>query len=194
MSDDSLRGKKIAFLVTDGFEQSEFIEPWEAIKAAGATVELISPQQGKVQGLHHDKNGDTFAVDRTLDEINARDYDGLVLPGGLKNPDTLRMDERAVAFVRSIFEQGKPIAAICHGPWLLVEADVVRHRTVTSWPSLQTDLRNAGATWVDQEVVCDEGIVTSRRPDDLPAFCSKAIEEFAEGQHVRREMQTTGIS
>ncbi len=181
-----LTGKKIAFLATDGFEQVELTKPWEAIKDAGATVELISLESGEIQGVHHDEKGDKFKVDKTVDEVSAEDYEGLVLPGGVFNPDALRMNEDAVSFVRDFFKQSKPVAAICHGPWALIEADVVRDRKVTSWPSLRTDLTNAGANWVDQECVCDEGLVTSRNPDDLPAFCDKAIEEFAEGKHAEQ--------
>lgn len=184
MSTKVLNGKRIAFLATNGFEQVELTEPWNAIKAAGADVKLVSIDAGSIQGTHHDKPGDTFKVDTTIDQANPDDYDGLVLPGGVFNPDTLRMNPTCVHFVREFFKDAKPVAAICHGPWMLVEADVVHDRTVTSWPSLKTDLTNAGANWVDQEVVCDQGLVTSRRPDDLKAFCKKAIEEFAEGTHV----------
>ncbi len=179
-----LSGKRIAFLATDGFEQVELTEPWKSIKAAGATVELISPNPDSIQGMHHDRMGDKFEVDKGIAEASADDYDGLVLPGGVANPDSLRMDPRCVQFVRDFFKSAKPVAAICHGPWMLVEAGVVQDRVVTSWPSLKTDLLNAGANWIDREVVCDQGLVTSRRPDDLPAFCKKAIEEFAEGLHV----------
>lgn len=186
MPDHSLKGKSIAFLATDGFEQVELTKPWEAIKNAGAEVDLVSLKSGKIQGVHHDKQGDTFRVDKTVDEVSAEQYDGLVLPGGVFNPDALRMNETAVDFVRDFFQQGKSVAAICHGPWTLIEADVVRGRKVTSWPSLKTDLTNAGAQWVDSECVCDEGLVTSRNPDDLPAFCDKAIEEFAEGRHAEQ--------
>ncbi|QEG24944.1 type 1 glutamine amidotransferase domain-containing protein [Mariniblastus fucicola] len=180
---NQLEGKKIAFLATDGFEQVELTEPWSAIKDAGANVELVSIESGKIQGVHHEKQGDKFDVDKTLSEVAASDYHGLVLPGGVFNPDALRVNENAVGFVRDFFNQKKPVAAICHGPWLLVEADVVKGRKVTSWPSVSTDLKNAGANWVDEEVVCDNGLVTSRKPDDLDAFCKKAIEEFAEGKH-----------
>jgi protease I len=181
-----LNGKKIAFLATDGVEQVELTEPWEAIRESGASVELVSLKSGEIQGVHHDKKGDKFTVNKTVDEASAEDYDGLVLPGGVFNPDALRMNETAVQFVRDFFKQHKPVAAICHGPWMLVEADVVRDREVTSWPSIRTDLANAGAKWVDEECVCDEGLVTSRKPDDLPAFCAKAIEEFAEGKHSKQ--------
>jgi protease I len=181
---DNLSGKTVAFLVaTEGIEQVELTEPWEKMKDAGATVHLISTESGEVQAFDHLTAKDTFPVDRTVDEVSVDDYDGLVLPGGVANPDNLRMHEGAVAFTRGFFEAGKPVAAICHAPWTLIEADVLRGRKVTSWPSLQTDLRNAGATWVDEEVVVDEGLVTSRNPDDLPAFIAKAIEEIAEGEH-----------
>lgn len=182
----SLQGKKIAFLATDGFEQSELTAPWEAIKKAGAEVQLVSLQQGPIQGMNHHEKAETFEVDVLIDDASAEDYDGLVLPGGVANPDALRMNSTAVDFVRDFFKQSKPVAAICHGPWMLVEADVVRGRKVTSWPSIKTDLMNAGAEWTDEECVCDEGLVTSRKPDDLPAFCAKAIEEFAEGQHAEQ--------
>ena len=184
MAKKQLNGKRIAFLATDGFEQVELTEPWESIKAAGATVELISPKSGSIQGMHHDKPGDTFEVTKTIDEVSAEDYDGLVLPGGVANPDALRLEPECVQFVRDFFKNAKPVAAICHGPWMLIEANVVHDRVVTSWPSLKTDLINAGARWVDKAVVCDQGLVTSRNPDDLAAFCDKAIEEFAEGTHV----------
>ncbi len=180
---NKLSGKTIAFLVTDGFEQEEFTQPWNAIKDAGAEVVLVSLKNGNVQGVHHDEKADQFPVDNIVEDVTASDFDGLVLPGGVFNPDALRVNQAAVSFVRDFFTQHKPVAAICHGPWTLIEADVVRGRKMTSWPSLQTDLKNAGATWVDEECVCDQGLVTSRNPDDLPAFCAKAIEEFAEGKH-----------
>jgi protease I len=181
---DNLNGKTIAFLVaTEGIEQVELTEPWEKIRDAGATVHLISTESGEVQAFNHLDKADTFPVDKTVDEVSADDYDGLVLPGGVANPDNLRMHSDAVQFVKAFFEQAKPVAAICHAPWTLIEADVLKGRTITSWPSLQTDIRNAGAEWVDEEVVVDAGLVTSRNPDDLPAFISKAIEEFAEGEH-----------
>lgn len=179
-----LEGKKIAFLATDGFEQIELTKPWDAIGDAGAEVELISIKSGEIQGVHHEKQGDKFKVDQLVENVSAESYDGLVLPGGVFNPDALRVNKAAVDFVRDFFKQQKPVAAICHGPWMLVEADVVRDRKVTSWPSVRTDLENAGATWLDAEVVCDQGLVTSRKPDDLPSFCDKAIEEFAEGKHA----------
>ena len=183
---NNLNGKKIAFLVTDGFEQSEFTRPWDAIKAAGAMVELVSLKSGSVQGMNHDEKGDVFEVNKTLDQVKAVDYDGLVLPGGVANPDALRMDQKAVQFVKDFFKDQKPVAAICHGPWMLVEAGVLKGRTVTSWPSLKTDIINAGGKWVDEDVHTDMGLVTSRKPDDLDAFCRKAVEEFAEGKHDRR--------
>jgi protease I len=187
-----LEGKKIAFLATDGVEQVELTEPWKAVQGEGGTPELISLKSGEIQGFNHLDKGDTFPVDRTVDEASADDYDGFVQPGGVANPDFLRTDENAVRFVRSFFEAGKPMAVICHGPWMLVEAEVVRGRTVTSWPSLKTDIRNAGGNWVDEEVVVDEGLVTSRKPDDLPAFCAKLVEEFCEGRHQRQALQTAG--
>jgi protease I len=165
------------------FEQVELTGPWEALEGAGADLELVSIKSGEIQGFNHYDKADTFKVDRTVEEVSASDYDALVLPGGVGNPDALRMDENAVEFVHEFFEQGKPVGAICHAPWLLIEAGVVRDRTVTSWPSLATDLRNAGANRVDQEVVVDSGLVTSRKPDDIPAFNRKLIEEFAEGRH-----------
>ena len=181
----TLEGKRIAFLATEGVEQVALDQPLEAVRGAGAEAELVSLEAGEIQAFHHLDKGDRFHVDRTVEEARAEDYDGLVLPGGVANPDRLRTDERAVAFTRSFFEQGKPVAVICHGPWTLIEAGVVRGRTITSWPSLETDVRNAGGTWIDEEVHVDDGLVSSRKPDDLPAFCAKAIEEFAEGRHRR---------
>ena len=179
-----LDGKRIAFLVApEGIEQVELTEPWKAVEEAGGTPELISTESGEVQAFNHLDKADTFPVDHTVEECDASDYDGLVLPGGVANPDFLRMDEGAVAFARAFFEQSKPVGVICHGPWTLVEADVLKGRTITSWPSLRTDIRNAGGTWVDEEVVVDEGLVSSRNPDDLPAFCAKLVEELAEGKH-----------
>jgi protease I len=178
-----LDNKRIAFLATDGVEQIELTEPWKAVENAGGKPELISLESGEIQGFNHLDKGDTFKVDKTVSEANAEDYDGIVQPGGVANPDFLRMDENAVSFFRAFFDAGKPAAVICHGPWMLVEADVARGRKITSWPSLKTDLRNAGAEWVDEECVVDSGLVTSRKPDDLPAFCSKLVEEFAEGVH-----------
>jgi protease I len=184
---NELQGKKIAFLATDMVEQVELTEPWKAVKDAGGTPQLISLKPGEIQGFNHYDKADTFEVDKTAEEVDAADYDALVLPGGVGNPDTLRTDENAVSFVRAFFEQGKPVAAICHGPWTLVEAGVLRARTVTSWPSLQTDIRNAGGNWVDEEVHVDQGLVTSRKPDDLPAFNRKLVEEFAEGVHEEQK-------
>lgn len=186
-----LDGKRIAFLATDGVEQVELTEPLKAVRDAGADVELISLKAGPFQGFDHLDKGQTFTADKAVSDANPDDYDGLVQPGGVANPDFLRMDEDAVRFFRSFVESGKPVGVICHGPWMLVEAGVVDGRTVTSWPSLKSDLRNAGANWVDKEVVVDQGLVTSRNPDDLPAFCAKLVEEFAEGRHDRAR-QTAG--
>jgi protease I len=181
---DKLQGKRIAFLVApEGVEQVELTEPWKAIENEGGTPELISTESGEIQAFNHLDKGDTFHVDHAVEEVSASEYDGLVLPGGVANPDFLRGDEQAVDFARSFFKEGKPVGVICHGPWTLVEADVLRGRKLTSWPSVQTDIRNAGGTWVDEEVVVDEGLVSSRKPDDLPAFCAKIVEEFAEGVH-----------
>ena len=182
---EELQGKRVAFLpANEGVEQVELAEPLRAIREAGAEVELLAPEPGEIQGFNHLDKGDRFDVDEVVGEVDPEDFDALVLPGGVANPDQLRMRPEAVEFVRSFFEAGKPVAAICHGPWTLIEADVVRGRTLTSWPSLQTDLRNAGAEWVDEEVHVDSGLVTSRKPDDLEAFCSKAVEEIAEGVHA----------
>jgi protease I len=185
---NELQGMRIAFLVAnEGIEQVELTTPWEAVQEAGGTPELIAPKSGKAQAFNHLDKADTFTVGRITSEISARDFDAIVLPGGVANPDQLRMDEAAVDFVRQMFEAGKPVAVICHGPWILVEADVLRNRTLTSWPSLRTDIRNAGGTWVDREVlVCTSGpnvLVTSRKPDDLPAFCQKMIEVFSRSRH-----------
>ena len=182
-----LDGKRIAFLVApEGIEQVELTEPWKAIEDEDGSPELISTESGHVQAFNHLDKADTFPVDKAVSEVDASDYDALVLPGGVANPDFLRTDEDAVAFVRDFFEQAKPVGVICHGPWTLIEADVVRDRTITSWPSLKTDLRNAGAKWVDEEVVVDQGLVSSRNPDDLPAFCAKIVEEFTEGKHAEQ--------
>jgi protease I len=181
---EQLHDKRVAFLVApEGAEQVELTEPWKAVEQAGGTPELISTEEGEIQAFNHLDKGDTFPVDRTVRDASSSDYDGLVLPGGVANPDFLRMDDGAVSFVRGFFEEAKPVAVICHGPWTLVEADVLRGRKITSWPSLQTDIRNAGGTWVDEEVVVDQGLVSSRKPDDLPAFCAKLVEEIAEGKH-----------
>jgi protease I len=179
-----LDGQRVAFLFTEGVEQVELTRPLEAVREAGGTPELISLQTGKIQMFNHLDRGDTIEAETAVADADPADYAGLVVPGAVANPDALRTDADAVAFVRGFLEPGKPTAIICHGPWLLVEADVARGRTVTSWPSLQTDLRNAAATWVDEEVVVDNGLVTSRRPDDLPAFCAKLVEEIAEGRHA----------
>jgi protease I len=184
----SLNGKKVAILVEDGFEQIELTSPKEALEKAGAKTHIISPKRDKVKGWEHTQWGQEFPVDVSLDKANANEYDALLLPGGVMNPDKLRTSKQAVQFVRSFFDQGKPVAAICHGPWILVEADVVNGRKVTSYNSIQTDLKNAGANWVDQEVVVDQGLVTSRKPDDLPAFNRKMVEEIAEGQHERQRV------
>jgi protease I len=181
-----LNGKKVAILIADGFEQVEMTEPRAALQQAGAQIHIVSIQDGQVEGWNHFDKADTFDVDRTVEQASADDYDALLLPGGVANPDQLRMNPQAVQFVRAFFEAGKPVAAICHAPWMLIEADVVRGRTITSWPSLTTDLKNAGANWVDQEVVTDQGLVTSRNPNDIPAFNRKMIEEFAEGRHERQ--------
>jgi protease I len=186
MATVSLSGKRVAFLATDGVEQIELTDPWEAVKAAGATPKLISIKSGEIQGVNHAEKADKFPVEKLVGETSAEDYDSLVLPGGVFNPDALRMNEEAVDFVRDFFKQGKPVAAICHGPWMLVEADVVEGRTLTSYPSIKTDIRNAGGKWVDKEVVVDNGLVTSRSPDDLPAFNAKVIEEIAEGRHAEQ--------
>ena len=180
----SLQGKKVAILVADGFEQVELTEPRQALDDAGATTSIVSPAKGKVQGWKHFDKADSFPVDVALDSASADAFDALLLPGGVANPDQLRTLPAAVAFVRAFVEAGKPIAAICHGPWTLIEAGGVRGRKMTSWPSLKTDLTNAGASWVDEEVVTDGGLVTSRKPDDIPAFNRKMIEEVAEGRHA----------
>jgi protease I len=190
---DELQGKRIAFLVAnEGVEQVELTSPLEAVREAGAEADLIAPEMGEVQAFNHLDKGDAFSPDKTVGEASAGDYDGLVLPGGVANPDQLRTKAEAVEFVRSFFEAGKPVGAICHGPWTLIEAGVLRDRTLTSWPSLQTDLRNAGAEWVDEEVHVDQGLVSSRKPDDLDAFNAKIVEEFAEGVHeAQRESVAT---
>lgn len=187
---NKLEGLKVAILATDGFEQSELFEPRKALQEAGAEVKIVSLKTGEIKGWNEKNWGDSIAVDLTVDEANANDFDALQLPGGVMNPDKLRMNEKAVQFVKSFFDAGKPVAAICHAPWTLVEAGVVKGKTLTSWASLQTDLENAGAKWVDQEVVTDNGLVTSRNPQDIPAFNKKMIEEFAEGVHRRQKSAT----
>jgi deglycase len=189
-----LKGKKIAILATDGVEQVELVEPRKALEQEGAEIRLVSLRPGKIQGMNHIDRADTFPVDDTVSNVQADSFDALMVPGGAVNPDSLRMDDGAVQFVRQFFESGKPIAAICHAPWVLVEADVVRDLTITSWPSLQTDVRNAGGTWTDEQVVTDQGVVTSRKPDDIPAFNKKMIEEFQEGRHEGRTMSLAGQS
>jgi protease I len=187
-----LSGKRVAFMVAqEGVEQVELTEPWKAVKEAGGTPELIAPEEGEVQAFNHLDKASTFPVDRTLAEVRPEEYDAVVLPGGVANPDELRLEERAVRFLQDFFSEAKPVGVICHGPWTLVEADLVRDRTLTSWPSLQTDIRNAGGKWVDEQVVVDEGLVSSRKPDDLPAFCAKIVEEFAEGEHSVARAGTT---
>ncbi|HWE62152.1 MAG TPA: type 1 glutamine amidotransferase domain-containing protein [Chloroflexota bacterium] len=173
-----LNGKRIAILATDGVEQVELLKPQQALKDAGAHTEVISPKQGQIQGWNHDQHGDRIPVDRVLDQANPSDYDALVLPGGVMNPDQLRTIPAAVAFVKSFFDANKPVAAICHGPWMIVEADAARGRHLTSWPSLRTDIRNAGGQWDDQQVIVDRNLVTSRKPDDIPAFNQQMIEKF----------------
>jgi protease I len=188
---ERIEGKKVAFLVAnEGVEQVELTHPWEAIGEAGAETVLVAPETGEVQAFNHLDKADTFEATVATADASADDFDALVLPGGVANPDQLRTDPEAVEFVRGFFEAGKPVAAICHAPWTLIEADVVSGRTVTSWPSLRTDLRNAGAEWVDEEVQVDSGLVTSRKPDDLDAFCDKAIEEIAEGVHAEQREAT----
>lgn len=184
MASPRIEGAKVAVLATDGFEQSELEQPVAALTAAGATVHVIAPKGPEIQGWEHHDKGQSTAVDLELAKAKAGDYDALVLPGGVINPDALRLEKKAIAFIGEFLKAGKPIGAICHGPWTLIDAGGVEGRTMTSWPSLETDLKNAGAKWVDKEVVVDQGLVTSRKPDDLPAFCRKLIEEIAEGRHA----------
>jgi protease I len=189
---DQLQGKRIAILVAnEGVEQVELTSPLAAVRDAGAEVELLAPENDEIQAFNHLDKGDTFTPDKAVGDADPADYDGLVLPGGVANPDQLRTDTDAVQFVRAFFEAGKPVGAICHGPWTLINADVVDGRTLTSWPSLQADLRNAGAEWVDEEVHVDQGLVSSRKPDDLDAFNAKLVEEFAEGVHEGRREKTS---
>ncbi|MGX5819202.1 type 1 glutamine amidotransferase domain-containing protein [Chitinophaga lutea] len=189
MEKRSLQGKKVAVLATDGFEESEFTEPIKALKDAGATVEVVSLKEGDIKAWSHTDWGGTYKADKAVADVQSSEYDALVLPGGVMNPDKLRTDPEVIAFVRQFGEDSKPIAAICHGPWTLIEAGIAKGRQMTSWPSLQTDLTNAGATWIDREVVVDNGLVTSRKPDDLPAFNKKMIEEIAEGRHTEKRTQ-----
>jgi protease I len=179
----TLSNKRVAILAADGFEQVELLKPRKALEDAGATTEIVSPSADKIQGMNHDEKGDTVRVDVPLDDADAADYDALMIPGGLINPDTLRTNKLALEFVRRFFQAGKPVAAICHAPWVLIDADLVQGRTLTSWPAIRTDVENAGGNWVDKEVVVDQGLVTSRKPDDIPAFNAKMIEEFCEGEH-----------
>ena len=180
-----LDGKKIAFVAADGVEQVELVQPWDAVKEAGGEPELLSLEDGQIQAFNHLDHGDKFDVDKKVADADPNGYDALVLPGGVANPDFLRVDDDVRRFVRSFFEAGKPVGAICHGPWTLIDAGVAKGATLTSWPTLRTDLENAGANWVDEEVHVDGGLVSSRKPDDLPAFCAKIIEEFCEGEHDR---------
>jgi protease I len=183
---DQLKARKVAFLATDGVEQVELTAPWNALKHAGAEVKLISDKPGEIEAVNHDEKGDRFAVDAVVSQVSARDFDALVLPGGVANPDKLRTNKDAVKFVREFMEADKPVAAICHGPWLLVEADAVRGRTITSWPSLETDVKNAGGAWVDKQVQLDQKLLTSRKPDDLPAFCAQLVELLGNAIDERR--------
>ncbi len=187
---DVLKGKKVAILAADMFERVELEEPRKALEDAGADVEVVSLEDGEIQGFDHFEPANTVQVDRTVEEVSPEDYDALLIPGGVGNPDQLRGDENAVSFVRSFHDAGKPLAVICHGPWMLVESGVVRGKRVTSWPTLETDIRNAGGDWVDDEVVVDGNLVTSRKPDDIPAFNAKLIEEFAEGKHTEQAAKT----
>ena len=194
MADKKLQGKRVAIIAADMVERAELVEPRKALEDAGATTELISLKPGEITTFNHFDSAESEQVDKSVEEADASDYDALLIPGGVGNPDQLRGDENMVAFVHAFFEQGKPVAAICHAPWVLIEAGVVRDRTVTSWPTLATDLRNAGANWVDEEVVVDSGLVTSRNPDDIPAFNEKMIEEFAEGQHANQAQSAQAAS
>jgi protease I len=191
MADQSLKGKRVAIIAAD---MVELIEPRRALEEAGATTELISLQPGEIRTFNHFDPAESERVDKAVEEVDASDYDALMIPGGVGNPDQLRGDENMVAFVREFFEQGKPVAAICHAPWVLIDAGVVSGRTMTSWPTVGTDLRNAGAKWVDQEVVVDSGLVTSRKPEDIPAFNKKMMEEFAEGKHAAQAQKAQARS
>ncbi|WP_326564499.1 type 1 glutamine amidotransferase domain-containing protein [Micromonospora peucetia] len=186
MAATTLQGKRIAFLAADGVEEVEYVQPREAVEKAGATAVLVSLKPGTIRSFNHLDQSGTYDVDVTAADADAGGYDALVLPGGVANPDFLRTDADAVRFVKAFFDAGKPVGVICHGPWTLIEADVVRGRRITSWPSLRTDLANAGADWVDEQVVTDDGLVSSRKPDDLPAFCARIVEEFAAGPHSSR--------
>jgi protease I len=181
---DKLAGKKVAILAADGFEEVELTKPRKALDEAGAKTSVVSLKPGKIQGMNHADKGETVTVDLTLTDAKPEDFDALMIPGGLMNPDTLRSTEKALEFVRHFFREGKPVAAICHAAWVLIDAGVVRGRTLTSWPAIKTDVRNAGGNWVDEEVVVDNGLVTSRKPDDIPAFNDKMVEEFCEGRHA----------
>jgi protease I len=194
MAEQKLQGKRVAIVAADMVERVELVEPRKALQEAGATVDLISLKPGEIKTFNHFDPAESEKVDKPVEEADASDYDALMIPGGVGNPDQLRGDENMVSFVRSFFEQGKPVAAICHAPWVLIEAGVVRDRTMTSWPTLATDLRNAGANWVDKEVVVDSGFVTSRKPDDIPAFNKKMVEEFAEGKHAEQAQHAQAAS
>jgi protease I len=194
MADQRLKGKRVAIVAADMVERVELIEPRKALEAAGAETELISIKPGEIKTFNHFDPAESERVDKAVEEVDASDYDALLLPGGVGNPDQLRGDENIVAFVRAFFEQGKPVAAICHAPWVLIDAGVVSGRTLTSWPTVGTDLRNAGANWVDKEVVVDSGLVTSRKPDDIPAFNKKMVEEFAEGKHAEQAQKAQASS
>jgi len=187
---NELSGKRIAILAADGFEQAELEKPKQALEEAGATTNIVSLSEGEIQGMQHADKGDKFQVDLSLDDAKPEEFDALMMPGGLMNPDTLRTEEKALSFVRHFFSAGKPVAAICHAAWVLIDAGVVKGRTLTSWPATKTDVRNAGGNWVDKEVVVDNGLVTSRKPDDIPAFNKKMIEEFAEGIHAKQQMKS----
>ena len=188
-----LEGKKVAILATDGFEQVEMTKPREALDEAGAETKIVSLKSGKIQGMHHADKGDKFDVDLTLDEARPEEFDALMIPGGLMNPDSLRSNVDALEFTRHFFREGKPVAAICHGPWVLIDAGVVRGRILTSWPAIKTDVKNAGGKWINEEVVVDNGLVTSRKPDDIPAFNKKMIEEFCEGRHKAMSTEASAV-